>query len=249
MRKTAWVAVGLFAAALPARAADRDAKADAVGRELIAAMGGEGAWEKARQFQFDFVVVKEGKEVARFAHAWDRYTGDYRLQGVDKAGAPYTVYFNANTRAGRVFVNGVEADGAERASRLESAYERFINDTYWLLAPWKIFDPGVHLAYDGEKPCPSGGTCDLLKLSFEDVGLTPKDVYWLWVTREGRHMIQWQYVLGGADEAPTTAAWKDWQKLGGILLSLDKPITGEPFEIRFDRAAVSAARTDALFSP
>ena len=49
------------------------------------------AWEKARQFQFDFVVVQEGKEVARFAHVWDRYTGDYRVTGVDKAGAPYAV--------------------------------------------------------------------------------------------------------------------------------------------------------------
>ena len=44
-------------------------------------MGGMPAWEKARQFQFDFVVVKEGKEVAGFAHVWDRYTGDYRVEG------------------------------------------------------------------------------------------------------------------------------------------------------------------------
>jgi hypothetical protein len=247
-RKVAGVLL-MVVAAVSARAADRDAKADAIGRELIAAMGGEGAWDKARQFQFDFVVVKEGKEVARFSHAWDRYTGDYRLQGVDKAGAPYTVYFNVNTKAGTAFVNGVAAEGAERDKRIESAYERFINDTYWLLAPWKIFDPGVRLAYEGEKPCPGGGTCDVLKLSFENVGLTPKDVYWLWIAREGRRMVQWQYVLGGADEPPTTAAWKDWQKLGGILLSLDKPITGEPFEIRFDRAAVAPARDDALFVP
>ncbi len=27
--------------------------------------------------------------------------------------------------------------------------------------------------------------CDVLKLSFgENVGLTPRDVYWLWITRE-----------------------------------------------------------------
>jgi opacity protein-like surface antigen len=237
------------AAASAARGAERDPKADAVGHALVAGMGGEGAWEKARQFQFDFVVVKEGKEVARFSHAWDRYTGDYRLQGVDKAGAPYAVYFNVNTKAGKAFVNGVAVEGAERDKRLESAYERFINDTYWLLAPWKIFDPGVHLALDGEKPCPGGGTCDVLRLSFENVGLTPKDVYWIWVARDGSRMIQWQYVLGGASEPPTTAQWKDWRKLGGVLLSLDKPITGEPFEIRFDKVAVAPARDDTLFRP
>ncbi|MGE5414918.1 MAG: hypothetical protein ACM3NW_12120 [Syntrophomonadaceae bacterium] len=248
VRRAALLTMVVLAAAAAARAADPDARADAVGHELIAAMGGEGAWEKARQFQFDFVVVKQGAEVARFSHAWDRYTGDYRLQGTDKAGAPYAVYFNVNTKAGKAFVNGVPAEGAERDKRLESAYERFINDTYWLLAPWKIFDPGVHLAYDGEKTCPDGGTCDVLKLSFENVGLTPKDVYWMWIARDPRRMVQWQYVLGGADEPPSTAAWKDWQRLGGIMLSLDKPLTGQPFEIRFDKMSVKPTRDDALFA-
>ena len=243
------LALGLAAAA---RAADggRDAKADAVGHELVAAMGGMPAWEKARQFRFDFVVVREGKDVARFAHAWDRYTGDYRVRGVDKTGAAWMVLFNVNTRQGRVWVNGVEVrDEKEKASRIEAAYGRFINDTYWLLAPWKIFDPGVHLAYDGEKPCPGSGTCDVLKLSFENVGLTPKDVYWMWITRDGRRMLQWQYVLGGASDPPTTAEWKDWKKLGGIMLSLDKPMVGQPFEIRFENVAVDPARDDSLFVP
>jgi hypothetical protein len=242
-------AILMLAIAASGRAAERDAKADAVGKELIAAMGGVPAWEKARQFQFDFVVVKEGKPVARFSHVWDRYTGDYRLSGIDKAGAPYTVYFNVNTKAGKAFVNGRPADAEKQGQLLENAYGRFINDTYWLLAPWKIFDPGVHLAYDGERPCPGGGVCDVLKLSFDNVGMTPKDIYWLWVTRDGRHMVQWQYVLGGADEPPTTAAWKDWQNMGGLALSLDKPMSGKPFEIKFEKVAVSSARDDSLLAP
>ena len=246
-RQALRIALMLLAGA--ATAGQRDPKADAVGRELIAAMGGETSWEKARQFQFDFVVVKEGQPVARFSHAWDRYTGDYRVKGVDKAGAPYTVLFNVNTKQGRAWVNGVAVEGAEKEKRIEAAYGRFINDTYWLLAPWKIFDPGVNLAYDGEKPCPGGGTCDVLKLSFQGVGLTPKDVYWLWITKDGRRMLQWQYVLGGASDPPTTAAWKDWQKMGGIMLSMDKPMMGEPFEIRFENVAVAPARDDSLFSP
>ncbi len=239
----------MLAIAAGVRAADVDPKADAVGKELIASMGGMPAWEKARQFQFDFVVVKDGKPVAHFSHAWDRYTGDYRLSGVDKAGAPFTVYLNVNTKAGQAMVNGQPADAEKQKQLLENAYGRFINDTYWLLAPWKIFDPGVHRSYDGEKPCPGGGTCDVLKLSFDDVGMTPKDVYWLWITRDGRHMVQWQYVLGGASEAPTTAAWKDWQKMGGLSLSMDKPMVGEPFEIRFEKVAVSSTRDDSLFAP
>lgn len=229
--------------------AERDAKADAVGRELLTAMGGEAAFEKARLFQFDFVVVREGKEAARLRHVWDRYTGDYRLTGTNKAGAPYTVYFNVNTKEGKAFINDRPVEGEERDALLKTAYGRFINDTYWLLAPWKIFDPGVNLAYDGEKTGPDGALCDVLKLSFDNVGLTPKDVYWIWVTRDGRRMVQWQYVLGGAQEEPTTALWKDWRSFGGILLSLEKPMVGRPATIRFGQVSVSPSREDALFLP
>ncbi len=240
----------LLAALSGAPAARADEKADALGRELIAALGGEPAWEKARQFQFDFVLEHEGKAVARFSHLWDRHTGDYRLAGTDKTEAPFAVYFNVKTREGQVFVNGRSVEGEPRAALLENAYERYANDTFWLIAPWKVFDPGVHRAYDGEKPCPDGGTCDVLKLTFdENVGPAPRDAYWLWIAREGRRVIQWQYLVGGAAEAPTTAAWADWQKFDGILLSLLKTIAGKAVAIRFENVTVAAGRDDSLFRP
>ena len=241
---------GLFVAALaaaPAAAAERDAKADKVGHELIASLGGEQAWEKAREFKFDFIVENEGKVAGKRSHTWDRYTGDYRMTGTDQAGAPYTVLFNVNTKQGKGWVNGRPVEGEEADKLVKSAYARFINDTYWLLAPWKIFDPGVNLAYDGEKPCPGGGTCDVLKLSFENVGLTPKDVYWMWITRDGRNMVQWQYILKGADEPPTTVQWKNWQKFGGIMLATEKPMEGKPTVIRFENVSVTPTRNDADF--
>ncbi len=237
----------MLAASLCASAAERDAKADAVGKEFLAALGGETAWDKARQLKFDFVVEREGKTVARFSHAWDRYTGDYRVSGTDKAGAPFIVFFNVNTKQGKALVNGTPVEGEEKEKLLKTAYGRFINDTYWLLAPWKIFDPGVTLAYEGEKPCPGSRTCDVLKLSFDNVGLTPKDIYWLWITRDGRQMVQWQYVLNGAQEEPTTAVWKNWQKMGGMSLSTEKEIVGKNAVIRFENMSVSPTRDDALF--
>ncbi|HKD10910.1 MAG TPA: hypothetical protein VKE50_02500, partial [Thermoanaerobaculia bacterium] len=104
--KTGTIFSVLFAATLSAAAADRDAKADAIGKELIASLGGQSAWEKARQLRFDFVVDRDGKTVARFSHAWDRYTGDYRVSGSDKSGAPFVVLFNVNTKQGKAYLNG-----------------------------------------------------------------------------------------------------------------------------------------------
>ena len=88
-----------------------------------------------------------------------------------------------------------------------------------------------------------------MKLSFDNVGLTPKDVYWLWITRDGRQMVQWQYVLNGAQEEPTTAVWKSWQKMGGMSLSTEKEIVGKNAVIRFENVSVSPTRDDALFQP
>ena len=196
------------------------------------------------------MVVNEGKVVSRRAHAWDRYTGDYRLTGTDQSGAPYSVFFNVNAKQGKAFVNGKPVEGEEADKLLKAAYARYINDAYWLLAPWKVFDPGVTLKYEGEKPCPAGGTCDVLKLSFaENVGMTPKDVYWLWVSRDGHHMVQWQYILKGADEPPTTVQWNDWKTVGGIGLAMDKPMTGKPTVIKFENVSVSPSRADADFTP
>jgi hypothetical protein len=250
MMKTRWAAMLFLFLVSATSGAERDAKADAVGRELLTAMGGEAAFEKARLFQFDFVVVREGKEAARLRHVWDRYTGDYRLTGTNKAGAPYTVYFNVNTKEGKAFINDRPVEGEERDALLKTAYGRFINDTYWLLAPWKIFDPGVSLSYDGEKACPEGGTCDVLGLSFDEgTGLTPKDIYWLWITRDGRRMAQWQYVLGGAQEEPTSALWKDWKPFAGLSLSLEKEIVTRPAVIRFENVSISASRDEGLLTP
>ena len=152
------------------------------------------------------------------------------------------------TGGGAAEVVEVSVAAESKAKLLETAYGRFINDGYWLLAPWKVFDPGVRREYAGEKPGPDGALCDVLKLSFDGVGLTPKDVYWLWITRDGRHMVQWQYVLGGAAEEPTTALWKDWRTFGGIGLSLDKPMTGRPLRILFENVAVSPTRDDSQFT-
>ena len=152
-------AAGAIAAFVLPRPVFADEKADRVARELVTALGGETAWQKARQLRFDFVVEREGTRVAEFHHLWDRYTGDYRLLGTDKSGAPYAVYFNVNTREGSAFVNGRQIEGEEKKKLLETAYGRFINDTYWLLAPWKVFDPGVHRDYDGEKTGWRGNLC------------------------------------------------------------------------------------------
>lgn len=229
--------------------AANDPRAEQVGHAMIDAMGGQAGWEHARWFRFDFTVVRDGKKVASFSHRWDRWTGRYRVEGEDKDGVPWKAYFNVNTKEGDYWVNGAKTEGEARAKGLERAYGRFINDSYWLLAPWKIFDPGVTLDYVGEVVGTHGNPCDEIKLSFSDVGLTPKDVYWMDVDRSTHLLDRWKFVLNGGNDPPTEVTWKDWQKLGGIELSLSKPLTGKPAEIRFENVEVSNTIDEASLTP
>jgi len=238
----------LFAAVSSAAGAD-DPRAERVGRAMIDAMGGTAAWEHARWFRFDFTVVRDGKKVASFAHYWDRWTGRYRVEGEDPGGVPWKAYFNVNTREGDYWVNGAKTEGEARAKGLERAYGRFINDSYWLLAPWKIFDPGVSLEYAGEVAGPSGNPCDEIKLSFAGVGLTPKDIYWMDVDRSTHLLDRWKFVLNGGNDPPTPVAWKDWRKFGGIELSVSKPFADKPVEIRFENVQVSETVDEAAITP
>ena len=48
---------------------------------------------------------------------------------------------------------------------LERGYGAWVNDTYWLLMPYKLQDPGVNLAYAGEETI-DGKTYDKLDLTF-----------------------------------------------------------------------------------
>ena len=247
-------ALALFLAALIAAANDsplaaaNDPRAEQVGHAMIDAMGGQAGWDHARYFRFDFTVVRDGKKVASFSHYWDRYTGRYRVEGEDPGGVPWKAYFNVNTREGDYWVNGAKTEGDARAKGLERAYGRFINDTYWLLAPWKIFDPGVSLEYVGEAQGVSGNPCDEIKLSFGNVGLTPKDLYWMDIDRATHHLDRWKFVLNGGNDPPTQVAWKEWKRIGGIDLSLSKPLSDKPVEIRFENVEVSTTVDDAALT-
>ena len=247
MKKLVIAAAVCGAAALSGAA--QDPRAVNVAEAMITAMGGKAGWEKARFLRFDFTVVRDGKKLASFSHWWDRYDGRYRVEGVDPKTGPWKAYFNVQTRQGEFFVNGTRAEGETKEKGLENAYGRFINDTYWLLAPWKVFDPGVNLEYIGEVLTAAGQKCDEIKLSFEGVGLTPKDVYWMDIDRSTRLLDQWKYVLNGASDPPTVVAWKEWRRFGPIELSTSKPMASKPVEIRFENVSVSETPDDASLTP
>jgi len=196
----------------PAAPAAAD-EAQALVARVMEALGGEKAWEATRYLHFRFA--------GRRTHWWDRYTGRHRLEGTNQEGQSYLVLHDVDDRGetGRAWVEGEPAKGEAATELVKNAYAAWINDTYWLLAPYKLRDPWVTLSYDGRETV-NGVTYDKLHLSFEGVGLTPGDQYWMYVHPETGLVDRWAYVLESQQPPPTAWEWKGWRRYGpGILLA------------------------------
>lgn len=214
-----------------------DVRAESLVEEMVKAMGGRDSWDRARFLRFDWVVEREGKTQVTVRHLWDRYEGRYRVEWESRQGDDVVALFNINTRTGHVFLNGEPARDEDEQKYLDQAYARFINDSYWLLMPWKLRDPGVKLEYAGEARL-NGQTYDLLHVSFKGVGLTPGDHYWAYINRRTRLMDRWAYFLQSYAGAPrlekaTPWEWRRWEEIGGLRLAREKVRVGENMRIYF----------------
>jgi hypothetical protein len=194
---------------------------EVVAQRVMDALGGQEAWDNTHFLRFSFA--------GRRTHWWDKWTGRHRLEGQTQDGKNYVVLENVNTKEGTVFIDGKKAEGDEAKQMLERAYGAWVNDTYWLLMPYKLRDPGVNLSYVGEETI-DGKKYDKLLLSFENVGLTPGDRYWAYINQDTHLMDRWAYVLESMEKGapPTAWRWEGWQKYGKILLAPKRvQVTGD----------------------
>jgi len=188
-----------------------DTKAIEIADEVMKAMGGWKNWENTRHITWNFFGIR--------THVWDKWSGDYRL-----AADSLLVLMNLNTKKGRAWIKGKEVSDAEKlAEILKKAVSIWINDSYWMFMPYKLKDSGVTLKYHGEGKLPDGRPCEILQLTFENVGDTPQNKYLIYVSKD-RHLVeQWSYFANASDAEPRfTVPWKNWRQYGKILLSDDR---------------------------
>lgn len=215
--------------------------------EMWLALGGKEAWAKNRYLSFRWLVGREDNVVANYRHDWDRHTARYRVEGTNREGQHFVVLFHTETKDGEVYIDGakVEVDST-RQKMLENAYGRYINDSYWLIMPYKLQDPGVILNYEGEKEI-AGEQYDVVKVTFDNVGLTPGDTYWTFIGKQDRLMHKWEYVLQGQQPPPTVAWWKKWQTFNGNQLALDRQFENRPVRIYFEDVILSPDVPEGIF--
>jgi hypothetical protein len=195
---------------LPAHAeramAPSDPEAKRLARRVLKAMGGRDAWNETRYLAWNFF----GK---RF-HVWDTWTGDLRTD----AYGGYTVLMNVNTMEGRVLHEGREFEGEELADALQKAKWSWINDSYWLVMPFKLLDEGVRLRGPRWINQPDGDRALALRLNFDQVGRTPWNSYEVHVDPDDHVVNGWSFYRNASDREPAFELPWVLERRGRILL-------------------------------
>lgn len=191
-------------------AAGSDARAVQIADEVMNAMGGRKAWDNTRVIAWNFFGARK--------LVWDKAKGDVR---VDNLRNDQTVLLNIKTDKGRVFRNGKEETNPDSVAKfVKQGKANWINDSYWLLMPFKLKDSGVTIKYTGEENMESGKPADVLQMTFKGVGVTPDNKYKVWVDKTSRLVSQWSYYPKFSDEKPGfTLPWIEYKKYGQIMLS------------------------------
>ena len=184
-------------------AAQNEGGAVALADAVWQASGGQN-WSKVKSIDFTFAVEKEGKTLVSAEHHWDLVAQTDHVKWKDQD----------------VTVNLADPANDDEA---KGAYARWVNDSYWLLAPLKLKDQGVNLTEEGKKEM-DGGERQVLRLSFGQVGLTPKDNYRLYIDPATKLVTSWDYMPEPGQSKHAT--WTDYQKSGGLTLATDHQMEG-----------------------
>lgn len=244
---TLCAAAGFVPARLPAQAT-ADPAALTAESLMVEAMGGRRAWEQARFFDFIWAIQAGGGPARERRHVWDRWTGRYKLEAPLADGRRLVARFNTNTREGEVWVDGRPVEGDSVRVWLDRAYAMHVNDAYWFIMPFKCRDPGVNLLWRGTATDSTGRRWIQLGLTFEGVGLTPENRYELYLDPETHRLGWWEHFRTRDDTvANVRSRWRDWQRRGPLLVSLDRPFLNREARIYFPRAIVSTEVDEGAF--
>ncbi len=144
------------------------------------------------------------------------------------------IYNTKDKSESTVYINGTAQNNPEV---LQQAIDFFNNDSFWLVAPYKIFDSGTerrYVNYEGK---------DALLITYTSGGSTPGDSY-LWILDQNQKPEAFKMWTSIIPIGGVSANWSDWEKAeSGILLP--KKHTLSLFGLEIDMGDVKAYNSRA----
>ena len=137
-----------------------------------------------------------------------RYDWNKKEDSVKVIWANFEVNVSTQTLEGIAYHGGVILKGNQNTEIVEKAIRYFNNDSFWLVAPYKIYDPGVKL---NSVILPEGHG---LMVTYTQGGSTPGDTY-LWILDENYFPRAWKMWVKMLPVGGVKSKWLGWQKRKG----------------------------------
>jgi hypothetical protein len=118
-----------------------------------------------------------------------------------------------NTVTGKASKGGNPLEGKAKEEAIQTAWAHFCNDSFWLNAPAKAFDPGTtrKIVKDDE------GNNQLL-IQYASGGVTPGDAY-LWKLDENYLPVSYRMWVSIIPIGGLEATWGEWKEFDGAMLA------------------------------
>lgn len=159
-------------------------------------------------------------------YKWDKANGKVEVKWGD-----YKVNLKlSNPNTSQVFKDSKEVLGNSKADLIQKATDFFNNDSFWLVAPFKIFDVGTKRYLVTLEDGSEG-----LLVTYSSGGTTPGDSY-LWKLQANGFPISYQMWVKIIPIGGLEASWDDWKVMeNGIFLPASHqlgPVTLSMGEVR-----------------
>ena len=166
-------------------------EAEALAKKMLKAINHE-AWDTTAVVQWTFKGMHD--------FLWDKNRHLCQVKWED-----HEVLLDINQRKGRAWKNQVELTGEAAEKIVLQAWEYWCNDSFWLNAPSKVFDPGTSRAIvdleDGNKG---------LLIRYNSGGVTPGDAY-LWILDEQGLPTSWKMWVSIIPIGGLAFTWEQWK--------------------------------------
>ena len=137
-------------------------------------------------------------------------------------------------------LNDISKSEASSEELIEKALKNFNNDSFWLIAPYKIFDDGTErriVKYNGK---------DALLITYTKGGSTPGDSY-LWILDDNYFPTKYKMWTSIIPLGGVSATWSDWKKTNtGIKLPTKHKLSLFGLELNMGEVKAYNLKADKL---
>ena len=176
-------------------------EADQMAQKMLNTLG-VSAWDSLPYLRWTF----RGEH----HYVWDKINNRAEIKWGD-----VRVILDLNTLDAQAWKNGTPVIDDELMTLKETAWNYWCNDSFWMFAPFKVFDPGTSRSVVESVEHGQYG----LLVSYDSGGVTPGDAY-LWHLDENYRPVGYKMWVKIIPVGGLYFTWEGWETLGnGFQLS------------------------------